>query len=159
MRIPNEEILMRLLQMGVVIEEYAEEKSAFILGTTAEDEFIHDVLFDSLVESETHRDMLIKLMDEIGENTVDKGMIEELVKESVESSIGELESDEEILREQLRSEKLAYNFYDNLIEACRNSRSNIREEKLERVLSTLEDIREDEAEDAQKIEEILKGAP
>ncbi|XGI84637.1 hypothetical protein ACEU6E_05160 [Halorutilales archaeon Cl-col2-1] len=170
-RISDEDILVRLLQMGVVIEEYAEEKSAFISGRSTQNDYIQEILLDALDESQTHRDTLIDLIDEVrtDETRMDARHVEELVRERVERSI-DAETDEQALREQLRSERLAYSFYDTLIDACENTKTSegetetgvegdleMNDDKVQKVVSTLKEIREDEKEDARKIENILKG--
>lgn len=154
--IPDREILIRLLQIGVVIEEYAEEKSAFILSVSLDDEFTQDILFDSLVESETHRNSLLELIREL-DGSVDVDEVERLVEDAVRSSVHQPEGRDDALEEQLRSERLAYNYYNSLIDACRNSRENLDNEVIDNVLRILEDIREDELEDAQKLEKILEN--
>ncbi|MDY6776150.1 MAG: hypothetical protein SV253_08800 [Halobacteria archaeon] len=179
-RISDEDILVRLLQMGVVIEEYAEEKSAVISGRAAQNDYIQEILLEALDESQTHRDTLIDLIDDLRADgtRMDARHIEELVREKVERSEIDAETDEQALREQLRSERLAYSFYDTLIDACENTKTSdseaeteidtdadtgvggcleMNDDKIQMVVSTLKEIREDEKEDAQKIENILKG--
>lgn len=151
--VPSEDDLARLLQIGVVIEEYAEEKSARLLAEGVNDEDVREILDESLEESDEHRRRLLELVRGVGED-VDEEHVESLVRDAVEAKIGETDDTDEALRRQLASERLAYSYYDSLIEACRASES-IDDAVLEDVLETLEEIREDELEDAEKIETVL----
>lgn len=152
--VPSEEDLARLLQIGVVIEEYAEEKSARLLTEEIGDDEVRGMLDEALEESDEHRNRLLGLLRGVGED-VDEDRVENLVRDTVEAKVGELNDSDEALRHQLESERLAYSYYDSLIEACRASDS-IDDAVLGDVLETLEEIREEELEDAEKIETILK---
>lgn len=152
--VPSEEDLARLLQIGVVIEEYAEEKSARLLTEEICDDEVRGMLDEALEESDEHRNRILELVRGVGED-VDEDRVESLVRDTVEAKVGGTEDSEEALRHQLNSERLAYSYYDSLIEACRASDS-IDDVVLKDVLETLEEIREDELEDAEKIETILK---
>jgi len=147
----SEKDLGRLLQMGVVIEEYAEEKSARLLGDSVEDDEVRAELEDSLDESGEHRDTLVKLVREVGAD-IEEERVESLVRDAVEAEIEEPRDGDEALRQQLESERLAYSFYDSLIDACRASDWA---DEYEDVVSVLDDIRQDELEDAEKIEKKL----
>lgn len=152
--VPDTDMLVRLLQVGVVIEEYAEEKSAYMLSAAVDDEFAEDVLSDSRMESREHRDRLLELIDEIEGSGLEVDAVEAVVREAVEASVREPSDRREALETQLRSERLAYDYYDRLIEALRTA-EDLDKEVLGRVVSTLEEIREDELEDAMELEEIL----
>ncbi len=154
--IANEDILVRLLQIGVVIEEYAEEKSAFILGLSVEDEDTKEMLMESLEESETHRDRLIELIERLDSGDTDRERIEQVVSSAIEDKITPPYSREDALKQQLKSESLARDFYDSLIDGIVNSGDNLDIENLDEILDTLRDIREDEAEDAEKLEKELE---
>jgi len=149
--LPKEKDLARLLQMGVVVEEYAEEKSARLLGESVEDDEVRAELQDPLNESGEHRDILAELVQEVGAD-IDKERVERLVREAVEAEVDEPKDGEKALRQQLETERLAYSFYDNLIEACRASKWA---DEYEDILSVLSDIRRDELEDANEIEKKL----
>jgi hypothetical protein len=151
--VPSEDDLARLLQIGVVIEEYAEEKSARLLSDEVRDEAVRETLDEALTESDEHRRRLLSLVREIGED-VDEGRIERLVREAVESNVPSPEDSDEALRHQLKSERLAGSYYDSLIEACRAS-TRMDDETVGRVVETLEEIRDDEYEDAEKIQKEL----
>jgi len=151
--VPSEDDLARLLQIGVVIEEYAEEKSARLLSDAVDDESVRDMLDESLEESDEHRRRILDVVRRMGAD-VDEGHIESLVRDAVEANVDTPSNPDEALRQQLDSERLAYSYYDSLIEACRASES-IDDETLAEVVETLEDIREDELEDAEKIENVL----
>lgn len=152
--VPSEDDLARLLQIGVVIEEYAEEKSARLLSEGVGDDEVRGMLDEALEESDEHRHRLLELVRGIG-GDVDEDHVESLVRDAVEAKVGETDDSDEALRHQLKSERLAYSYYDSLIEACRASDS-IDDTVLDNVLETLEEIREDELEDAEKIETVLK---
>lgn len=148
----NEKDLTRLLQMGVVIEEYAEEKSARLLGESVKDDEVRAELKESLDESGEHRDILVELVREVGAD-IDKERVEDLVRDAVEAEIDEPSDGDEALRQQLESERLAYSFYDSLIDACKASEWA---DEYEDVVSVLADIRQDELEDAEEIEKRLE---
>lgn len=152
--VPDRDLLVRLLQVGVVIEEYAEEKSAYMLGESVDDGFTREVLADSREESREHRDRLLELIRDVGSSGVDGDAVEALVREAVEGSVDEPGSRREALRAQLRSERLAYDYYDGLIDALRNSEA-LDQELVSRVVGTLDEIRMDELEDARELEKIL----
>lgn len=151
--VPSEDDLARLLQIGVVIEEYAEEKSARLLSEAVDDEGVREMLGESLEESDEHRRRILDVVRRMGAE-VDEEHVESLVKDAVEANVDEPANPDEALRQQLGSERLAYSYYDSLIEACRASES-IDDGVLAEVLDTLEDICEDEREDAEKIETVL----
>jgi rubrerythrin len=151
--VPSEDDLARLLQIGVVIEEYAEEKSARLLSDSVEDDDVRAMLGDALEESDEHRRRLLSLVREVGED-VDEQRIERLVREAVESEVPSPQDADDALRHQLRSERLAGSYYDSLIRACRASES-IEDKTIETVVGTLSEIRDDEHEDAEKIETAL----
>lgn len=151
--VPDRDMLVRLLQVGVVIEEYAEEKSAYMLSAAVDDEFAEDVLMDSRDESREHRETLLELISEIDGSGFEADAVEAVVREAVEASVPRPGDRREALETQLRSERLAYDYYDRLIEALRAS--DLEREVVGRVVETLEEIREDELEDARELEEIL----
>lgn len=151
--VPSEDDLARLLQIGVVIEEYAEEKSARLLSDEVDDAKVRETLEEALDESDEHRRRLLSLVRDIGED-VDESRVEERVRDAVEAKVPSPAGSDEALRQQLQSERLAGEYYDSLIRACRASDS-IDEETLEDVVETLEEIRDDEFEDAEKIETAL----
>ena len=151
--VPSEDDLARLLQIGVVIEEYAEEKSARLLSDAVDDESVREMLDESLEESDEHRRRILDVVRDMGAD-VDEEHVESLVRDAVETNIDSPANPDEALRQQLKSERLAYSYYDSLIEACRAS-ENIDDGTLAGVLDTLEEIREDEREDAEKIETVL----
>lgn len=151
--VPSEDDLARLLQIGVVIEEYAEEKSARLLSESVDDEGVREMLGESLEESDEHRRRILDVVRRMGAE-MDEEHVENLVRDAVEANVDEPANPDEALRQQLGSERLAYSYYDSLIEACRASDS-IDDETMAEVLDTLEDIREDEREDAEKIETVL----
>jgi rubrerythrin len=151
--VPSEDDLARLLQIGVVIEEYAEEKSARLLSDEVEDEEVRETLDEALTESDEHRRRLLSLVREVGED-VDEERVESLVRESVESNVPSPDDPDEALRHQLESERLAGSYYDSVIETCRAS-TRIDDATVGRIVETLEEIRDDEYEDAEKIQKEL----
>ncbi|MFB6283920.1 MAG: hypothetical protein ABEK59_08325 [Halobacteria archaeon] len=149
--------MVRLLQMGVVIEEYAEEKSAYMLAD-AFDGTTRNVLDESREESMEHRDMLLELIERHKSREIDEDRIESLVKKAIESTETRPESRNEALSKQRDSEMLAYSFYDNVVEALENYETDEvdeTDEEIEEVIETVKEIREDELEDAQKLEGML----
>ncbi len=153
--IPDSRALARLLQIGVVIEEYAEEKSARLLSDDVDSE-AREALLDSLRESEEHRDRLVELVSLVGAD-VDPETVEERVKEAVESEVEEPDDEREALEQQLESELLAYRFYDNVLDAIDGSDLGCMDSAtVDEVSSTLDEIRDDELEDARELERRLE---
>jgi len=140
--VPSVEDLARLLQIGVVIEEYAEEKSARLLSDAVDDDDVREMLDESLHESDEHRRELLELVRGVGAD-VDEEHVESLVRDAVEANVETPADPDDALRQQLGSERLAYSYYDSLIEACRAS-DDIDDETLTEVIENLEEIREDE---------------
>ncbi|MFP4633234.1 MAG: ferritin-like domain-containing protein [Halobacteriota archaeon] len=153
--IPDVEALARLLEIGVVIEEYAEEKSARLLSSEVDDAETREVLLGALDESLEHRDRLVELVALVG-GDVDAETVERRVREAVESSVDEPTDEAEALRRQLESELMAYEFYDSVLDALDEAEMNcVDSREVERVTSTLREIRSDEMEDARELRERL----
>ncbi len=149
--VPDGAALARLLQVGVVIEEYAEEKSARLLADSVDDD-VRDTLLESLEESTEHRDRLVELVSRVGAD-VDPETVEERVRDAVEASVEEPADEVEALERQLESELMAYEFYDDVLTAIDDSDFGCMDrDTVDEVTSTLSEIRDDELEDAREIE-------
>lgn len=153
--LPDLAAVARLLQIGVVIEEYAEEKSARLLSDEVDEE-IRETLMDSLEESLEHRDQLVDLVALVGED-IDADTVESRVRDAVEAAVDEPEDEHEALQRQLESELMAYEFYDSVLDAIDGSDLDCMDSgTVDEVTSTLDEIREDELEDARELERRLE---
>jgi len=144
--------LARLLQIGIVLEEVVEaraEKHARM--TDALDPAVGALLEHASAESAEHRRELEDLIDTLEAETVPFDEIKTLVE-------AQYEADEEfdgILYDQLCNEETAYKFYDDLIGAIEASETEFSIDR-ERLLSTLERIRSEEAEGVEEVTQLME---
>lgn len=149
--------LARLLQIGVVLEEVVEVRAARhyeALSPDERDEAIEDLLEDASEESAEHRERLEALVDELDAETVPLDEVEALV-ESHYARTGP-EGFDGILYDQLHGEETAYKFYDDLIEAIEASGATFGLDR-QKLLTTLEEIREEEAEGVEEVTEVMEA--
>jgi rubrerythrin len=159
-RCASEDQLVRLLQVGVVLEEVFEARAGqhskhFIAANDRiTDDEVSDILTEAKEESAEHRYRLESLIDELDANTVPFEQIQTLVAEKY----GETKPNRfnGLLHDQYHSEKSAYNFYDNLIRSIENSDTEFSVSR-ERVLETLRTIRREEKEGADRVKELIRG--
>ena len=127
--------LARLLQIGIVLEEVVEARSAKHAET----------------ESAEHRRQLEALIDDLEADTVPFEEIEMLVEAQYEAD----KDFDGVLYDQLCNEETAYKFYDDLIEAIEASDVTFTIDR-ERLLDVLSDIREDEAEGVEDVTDLME---
>lgn len=144
--------LSRLLQIGVVLEEVVEARADKHASTSTDlDPAVGELLEHASAESARHRRELEELIAELEAETVPFDEIQTLVE-------AQYESDDEfdgVLYDQLCNEETAYKFYDDLIGAIESSQTEFSIDR-DRLLSTLERIREEEAEGAEEVTELME---
>jgi rubrerythrin len=146
--------LARLLQIGMVLEEVVEARAHKHHETLAEDELDADIvelLEDAAEESGEHRRRLEALVDELEADPVAYEEVETLVAARYESDT----DFDGVLYDQLCNEETAYKFYDDLIAAIENSDVAFSIDR-DRLLSVLEEIREQEREGAEEVTELME---
>lgn len=148
-RVASEDQLVRLLQVGVVLEEVVEVRaeqhyrSLPDADRDAISEEVVDLLAEAKEESADHRHQLETLISELDAETVGFERIQTLVAEQYEET--KADDFDGLLYDQLHSEESAYKFYDDLIDGVENADVDFSLSR-ERLLETLEAIREEEAE-------------
>jgi hypothetical protein len=144
--------LARLLQIGVVLEEVVEARADKHVSVSDDlDPTVGELLEHAAAESAEHRRELEALVDELEAETVPFDEIKTLVE-------AQYEADEEfdgILYDQLCNEETAYKFYDDLIGAIEASKIEFGIDR-DRLLSTLTRIRQEEAEGAEEVTELME---
>ena len=154
-QVDSDHQLARLLQIGIVLEEVVEARSYHHYQSLddALDPEIESLLERAAEESAEHRERLEDLVDELDAESVPFEQIEALV----EAQYGSTEPDDfdDILYDQLCNEETAYKFYDDLIGAIEASQTEFSIDR-DRLLSTLERIREEEAEGAEEVTELME---
>jgi crotonobetainyl-CoA:carnitine CoA-transferase CaiB-like acyl-CoA transferase len=144
--------LARLLQIGIVLEEVVEARSTRHARRADElEEGVEQLLEAAATESATHREHLEELLAELDADTVPFEEIERLVEAQYEAD----EAFDGILYDQLCNEETAYKFYDDVIEAIEASDVTFSVDR-ERVLETLVDIREDEADGVEDVTRLME---
>ncbi|USZ70389.1 ferritin-like domain-containing protein [Natronosalvus halobius] len=156
-RVSSDHQLTRLLQIGIVLEEVVESRAAHHLESLPEaereaiDEEVRALLAEAAEESAEHRQRLEALVDELDAETVSYEEINTLV----DARYGPPEDTDGVLYDQLCNEETAYKFYDDLIAAIEASETDFSVDR-ERVLDTLEAIREEETEGVEAVTEIME---
>ena len=146
--------LARLLQIGMVLEEVVEARSAkhaqSMDGLDAE---VRALLEHASAESAEHRERLAELVEELDAETIAFDRIETLV----EAQYGQTKPEDfdGVLYDQLCNEETAYKFYDDLIEAIEGSDVTFGIDR-DRLLTVLVDIREEEAEGVEEVTTIME---
>ncbi|GGK52764.1 MULTISPECIES: ferritin-like domain-containing protein [Haloarcula] len=145
--------LARLLQIGIVLEEVVEARSAKHAEETGEkhEQAVLDLLEHAETESAEHRRQLEALIDDLEADTVPFEEIEMLVEAQYEAD----EDFDGVLYDQLCNEETAYKFYDDLIDAIEASDVTFTIDR-ERLLAVLSDIREDEAEGVEDVTDLME---
>lgn len=156
-RVSTDTQLARLLQIGVVLEEVVEVRAARHYETLSPDERDADVealLEGAREESADHRQRLEALIDELDAEAVPTEEIETLV-EGQYAATGPEDFDG-VLYDQLHGEETAYKFYDDLIEAVEASDAEFGLDR-DRLLATLTEIREEEAEGVEEVTAVMEA--
>jgi len=148
----SDDQLARLLQIGVVLEEVVEARAAKHARDSVEDETLVAFLEDAAAESATHRDRIEELIEDLGVETVPFEEIETLVEAQYEAD----QDFDGVLYDQLCNEETAYKFYDDLIGAIRASDVDFAIDR-DRIIDTLAEIREEEAEGVEEVTALMGG--
>ncbi|MFB6205290.1 MAG: ferritin-like domain-containing protein [Haloglomus sp.] len=147
--------LARLLQIGMVLEEVVEaraNKHYESLDPDERDAELEALLEGAAEESAGHRAELEALVDELEGDPVAYEEIEELVAARYEADT----DTDGVLYDQLANEETAYKFYDDLITAIEGSDVRFSIDR-DRLLETLGEIREDEAEGVEEVTRLMEA--
>ena len=131
--------LVRLLQIGVVLEEVVEARAAKHADVENLDDGVRALLREAAAESATHRERLDELVGELEADTIPFDDVKRLVEQQYEAD----DDFDSVLYDQLCNEETAYKFYDDLIGAVEQSDADFSIE-WDRLLAVLRDIRADE---------------
>lgn len=159
-RVNSDRQLVRLLQIGIVLEEVVEARAShhFRSLSSAEQEAmdpeIEALLEHAAAESAEHRDLLEDLIDHLEADSVPFEVIEALVDERYGQT--EPEDFDDILYDQLHGEETAYKFYDDLITGIEQSDATFAIDRA-RVLHTLREIRDEEEEGVREVTELMEA--
>ena len=149
--------LARLLQIGVVLEEVVESRASHHLASmpaeerAAVDGAVRELLAEATEESAEHRERLEAIIDELEAETVPYEEINQLVAAQYTPS----EDFDGLLYDQLCNEETAYKFYDDLIAAIEASDAEFSVDR-DRLLQTLAEIRDEEAEGVEEVTELME---
>ena len=146
--------LIRLLQIGVVLEEVVEARAGRHAQEldASEDNAVREFLEEASAESAEHRDMLESLIEDLDAETVAFEEIKTLVEAQYEADA----DFDDVLYDQLCNEETAYKFYEDLIEAISQSDSEFSIDR-ERLLSVLEQLRDAEAEGVEDVTRLMEA--
>jgi rubrerythrin len=150
--------LVRLLQMGIVLEEVVEARaSKHYESLASRDDFEPDPAVQALLteagqESAEHRERLEGLIDELGAETIPFDRIQGLVEERYSQT--DPDSFDDVLYDQLHGEESAYKFYDDLLVAIEGSDATFDIDH-DHLVWTLESIREEEAEGVEAVTALM----
>ncbi|MFD1597613.1 ferritin-like domain-containing protein [Halobellus rarus] len=155
-QVTSDHQLARLLQIGIVLEEVVEARSYHHYQSLDDapklDPEIESLLEHAAAESAEHRERLEALVDELDAESIPFDEIEALVQAQYGGT--EPEDFDDILYDQLCNEETAYKFYDDLIGALRASETTFGIDR-ERLIDTLVEIREEEAEGVEEVTKIM----
>jgi len=154
--------LVRLLQMGVVLEEVVEARASKHYESLAADDdaevdpAIAELLADARAESADHRQRLEGLIDRFDADTIPFDRIQGLVEERY--SQAPPGSFDDVLYDQLHGEESAYKFYDDLIAAVEESEAGFDVDRAH-LLSTLAALRDEEEAGVREVTQLMSGEP
>jgi rubrerythrin len=117
------------------------------------DDEITALLSEATEESAEHRRQLESLIDELDADTILFEHIQMLVTEQYDET--KPDDFDGLLYDQLYSEESAYKFYDDLITGIKHSDTEFGVSN-ERLLETLEAIREEEAEGVERVTQLMR---
>lgn len=158
-RVKSDRQLVRLLQIGIVLEEVVEARASKHYQSLSADEresmdpAIAELLTHAAEESAEHRVRLEDLIDQLDAESVPFEVIETLVDERYGQA--RPEDFDDILFDQLNGEETAYKFYDDLIEGIEQSDATFAIDR-EHVLETLREIRTEEEEGVREVTELME---
>ena len=156
--VSSDQQLVRLLQMGIVLEEVVEARASKHYESLANrDDFEPDPAVRALLteageESAEHRARLEGLIDQLGAETVPFDRIEGLVEERYSQT--DPGSFDDILYDQLHGEESAYKFYDDLLVAIEDSETTFDIDH-DHLVGTLSAIREEEARGVEQVTALM----
>lgn len=154
--VESDDHLARLLQIAVVLEEVVEARAYEHyrrLPAEERDDAIESLLESMSTESANHRERLEALIGELDAKSVAFDEIESLVGEQYAQT--RPEDFDGVLYDQLHGEETSYKFYDDLIGAIEATDREFGVDR-GRLLSTLRNIREDEASGVQQIADMME---
>ncbi len=143
--------LVRLLQIGVVLEEVVEARAAKHADADDLDDNVRAFLREAAAESATHREQLDTLVDGLEADTIPFDEIKLLVEQQYEAE----QDFDGILYDQLCNEETAYKFYDDLIAAIEESDASFGLDR-DHLLSVLRGIRAEEEAGVQEVAELME---
>ena len=152
-RIASDGQLVRLLQIGVVLEEVVEARAYEHANTLSDlDSATESLLEHAAEESAEHRERLTALIDDLEADSVPFDRIQALVADRYEAD----DEFDDVLYDQLCSEETAYKFYDDLIDAIESSDVRFSVDR-ERLLDVLSEIRAEEAEGVEDVTRLMES--
>jgi rubrerythrin len=157
-RVTSDHQLVRLLQIGIVLEEVVEARASnhyqsLATGNEFEpDPAVTALLTDANEESAEHRERLEELITQLDAETIPFNRIQQLVTQRYSQT--KPEDFDDILYDQLHGEESAYKFYDDLITAIENSDTAFSIDR-DRLIATLTEIREEEAEGVEEVTAVM----
>jgi hypothetical protein len=145
--------LARLLQIGVVLEEMVEASATHHTDAREADldPAVVELLDEAAVESAEHRERLEALIDDLDAESVPYEEIETLVAAQYAAD----DEFDDVLYDQLCNEETAYKFYDDLLTALAAGDAEFSIDR-DRVVETLESIREEEAEGVEEVTDLME---
>ncbi|WP_302080238.1 ferritin-like domain-containing protein [Salinibaculum rarum] len=143
--------LVRLLQIGVVLEEVVEARAAKHADADDLDDSIRAFLREAAAESATHRERLDTLVDGLEADTIPFDEVKLLVEQQYEAD----QDFDGILYDQLCNEETAYKFYDDLIAAVEESDADFGLDR-DHLLSVLREIRTDEKTGVEEVTALME---
>jgi rubrerythrin len=143
--------LVRLLQIGVVLEEVVEARAAKHADAGDLADEVRAMLREAAAESATHRERLDELVGDLEAETIPFDEVKMLVEEQYEAN----QDFDGVLYDQLCNEETAYKFYDDLIAAIEDSEATFSIDR-DRLLSVLRDIRAEEERGVEEVTELME---
>lgn len=157
-RVSSDHQLVRLLQIGIVLEEVVEARASKHYQSLAiSDEFEPDpavaaLLTEASEESAEHRKRLEELIDRLDAETVPFDRVQQLVTQRYNQTSPD--DFDDILYDQLHGEESAYKFYDDFIAAIENSETAFSIDR-DHLVEILSQIREEEAEGVEEVTALM----
>ena len=158
-RVTSDQQLVRLLQIGIVLEEVVEARAHHHHRSLSPedrqdlDEAIEELLEHAAEESAEHREQLEGLIDDLDAESVPYDEIEALVEATYNRT--RPEDFDGILYDQLHGEETAYKFYDDLIRAIEGSDTEFAIDR-DRLLRVLREIRAEEEEGVEEVTTLME---
>ena len=144
--------LVRLLQIGVVLEEVVEARAAKHADLSDLDGEVRAMLREAAAESATHRERLDDLVGRLEAETIPFDDVKALVEERYEAD----EDFDGVLYDQLCNEETAYKFYDDLIGAIETSDAEFGVPR-EDVLAVLRELRAEEEAGVEEVAALMEA--